>query len=278
MNNHEDQFSQPDPLLNFYKYSCVDMSRLEHSRCIFTHNELYFCEAKKFNDPFECKFRLALGGSQEEQMIYWDHVLGMIDSSLNEEASSSIILKDKELLTSPGFIKGLEDKANQVVREQWGICCLSKVKDNILMWSHYANKHQGFCLKFSIEQNDALFGIELMRKKPPQEQKKAAPLEVKYSKDYPFAKRLQEDLLEKTIFTKAKQWAYEKEWRMIIMDGVGSWHFPPQFLTGVIFGCSMSEEHKELIRGWCKNRETPIKYYQARQSKKEYRIHIDEIP
>ena len=29
-----------------------------------------------------------------------------------------------------------------------GITCLSEVKDDLLMWSHYGGKYKGFCLEF----------------------------------------------------------------------------------------------------------------------------------
>ena len=273
----EDQAQQLNRPAYFYKYKFIDESCQKHSERIFTHNELYFCAAKNFNDPFECKFRFALGGSPKEQMKYWEYLLRENESELNRKARRSKIRKDKERLMSPDFMKEIEDKANQAVREQWGICCLTKVKDDILMWSHYANKHQGFCLIFSMELHNASFTMKLMREGPSQEQIITSPLEVEYSKNYPFAKRLQDDLLKQTILTKAKRWDYEKEWRMIIKDGVGLWQFPPQYLTGVIFGCRMSEKHQEKIRGWCKDRQPAIKYYEAQQREDSYLLNIVEI-
>ena len=30
----------------------------------------------------------------------------------------------------------------------FGAFSMSQLKDNILMWSHYANQHKGFCIEF----------------------------------------------------------------------------------------------------------------------------------
>ena len=74
---HEAPFLVPDHLRSaadvehFYKYKYIDDSDDEHpdhSRRIFTNNELYFSKVSAFNDPFDCRFRLALGMSQEEQI------------------------------------------------------------------------------------------------------------------------------------------------------------------------------------------------------------------
>ncbi len=53
-------------------------------------------------------------------------------------------------------------KARQVVSEQFRVTCLSQKMDSSLMWSHYANKHYGFCLEYdftatvSYQPNDLL--------------------------------------------------------------------------------------------------------------------------
>ncbi len=53
-------------------------------------------------------------------------------------------------------------KVRQVVSEQFRVTCLSQKMDSSLMWSHYANKHYGFCLEYdftatvSYQPNDLL--------------------------------------------------------------------------------------------------------------------------
>ena len=53
-------------------------------------------------------------------------------------------------------------KARQIISEQFRVTCLSQKMDSSLMWSHYANKHYGFCLEYdftatvSYQPNDLL--------------------------------------------------------------------------------------------------------------------------
>ena len=39
----------------------------------------------------------------------------------------------------------------------------------------------------------------------------------------------------------------------------------------------MPEEHKALIRDWCKNRQPGMKYYEAQQSEDSYSLNIVEV-
>ena len=46
--------------------------------------------------------------------------------------------------------KEMMKKVRQVVSEQFKVTCLSQKMDSSLMWSHYANKHYGFCLEYDF--------------------------------------------------------------------------------------------------------------------------------
>ena len=150
--------------------------------------------------------------------------------------------------------------------KKWGICCLSEVRDSVLMWSHYADKHRGFCLEFSI----ADFYVELPGNK-------VIPSPVHYTEQYPIAQIIEEVAVRETMLTKAKPWEYEKEWRIITPERTGLHPFPSRCLTGIIFGCRMLEKHKDMIREWCKNRRPAITYYEAQESEDSYSLHIVEI-
>lgn len=44
------------------------------------------------------------------------------------------------------FINKISEEAKQL-RENIGVCCFSRIKDNRLMWGHYTNSYNGFCIK-----------------------------------------------------------------------------------------------------------------------------------
>ena len=270
---HKALFQVPEHLRSatdvkhFYKYKFIDDrddEHLAHSRRIFTDNELYFSKVSAFNDPFDCRFQLALGISKKERIAYSKRMIKKHGRGFNRQQRNAQAKEDIQTLSDPAF----KANAERVLRERidsWGVCCLSEDGDHILMWSHYANAHQGFCLQFS----NTLSVPDLK-----QTRRRIVPLTVKYSRDYPIGDPVLENRenLVLPLITKARQWEYEQEWRMINPSGPGSYPFPPQCLTGIIFGLLMPEKHKELIRGWCKDRHPAIQFYEEQQSKNSYSL------
>ena len=262
----------PTDVEHFYKYKFIDDSddeRLDHSRRIFTDNELYFSKVSAFNDPFDCRFQLALGMSKKERIAYSKRMIKKHELGLNRQQRNAQAKEDVQTLSDPAF----KVNAEKVLRERidsWGVCCLSKVGVDILMWSHYANAHQGFCLQFSNELSVPDLKVTLRR---------IVPLTVKYSRDYPIGDPVSENRenVVLPLITKALQWKYEQEWRMINPSGPGSYPFPPECLTGVIFGLLMTEKHKKMIRDWCGDRYPGIQFYEAQQSKNSYSLKIVKI-
>ncbi|MYI89714.1 MAG: DUF2971 domain-containing protein [Gammaproteobacteria bacterium] len=295
MRNNEDQ--TPTHPTHFYKYKAISDSdggndreqskkMLEHLSQIFTRNELYFSSVGRFNDPFDCKFKVDSSCSPVDRRRYHQYLLEKYEPSSDSSKIQEILdAADKNL--APGltkfFDKMVQDGAIREA-EEWGLYCLSTVPDNILMWAHYANDHQGFCLEF-LNATNQQFRVEPNPEERGNSPKVLVPLEVQYSEKYPVVNFIRNFIHSDrvtagitTCLRKAKQWEYEQEWRIVDINGPGPHHFPPECLSGVIFGCRMSDKHKEMIRGWCQDRHPTIKYYQARQSEEEYRLHIEEIP
>lgn len=144
--------------------------------------------------------------------------------------------------------------------------CLTEKPDNILMWTHYANIHSGFCIEYETGDNSLLFGMAQ---------------EVNYETEYPVFDMYNTNLdeqIDKIFLTKHKSWSYEKEHRVFDLEsGPGLRHYESELMTGRIFGINMSEEHKSLIYKWLDQRGSPIEIKQARQSQCTYLIELDEV-
>ena len=269
LKDNKAQSAPPEPPAYLFKYKSIDDNHLEYSSHIFTDNQLYFCAPEAFNDPFDCKFQLSLHGPQSKRRQFSEKILKKRYPDLNRKERRTTFSREGKNVIQPDF----GEKTRKLMFKelnQWGICCLSEVNDDILMWSHYGNAHHGFCLAFSTQQGPVQLGVEL-----PTEI--AIPLPVKYSPQYPLVNPIIGKDMNATLLTKANQWKYEQEWRIITPKRTGLLSFPSQCLTGVIFGCRMSEKHKESIRDWCRNREPAITYYEARESEDSYALNIVEI-
>ena len=76
------------------------------------------------------------------------------------------------------------------------------------------------------------------------------------------------------FFTKAKNWEYEKEWRMLNEEGDKELPVPGE-ISGIIFGLRMPDEQKETIKNILINKNN-IKYFQTFKVENRYELEIKE--
>lgn len=132
-----------------------------------------------------------------------------------------------------------------VISARYRIYCLGPDASNLLMWSHYADKHKGICLEFSTH-NDVM----------------CCPLRVDYPEQFPVVRAYSTDSAEnlRPLLTKANVWAYEHEYRLIAQErstatGGGTLitdnsylKLPKNALLSVIVGCQGPyDEIKKIV-------------------------------
>jgi hypothetical protein len=164
------------------------------------------------------------------------------------------------------------------------VLCMSEVGDSLLMWAYYAEQHRGVVLRFrAIKELDSMF----LAAKP-----------VHYAKDMPrlFDEEFMSDLLvgkamtsadqiaNKTIYTKAVEWAHEKEWRLNAGSG---WKptepyedvnfFKPE-LDGVIFGCATPPATIEEISAMARAMYPDAELLRATKHDRQFRLVLTKIP
>jgi hypothetical protein len=109
--------------------------------------------------------------------------------------------------------------------EQYGIFCLSAVREDILMWSRYSEKHTGLVLEFRAGPDDSFF-------------RRAEP--VTYQERYPTLRPVDpdEERAKASALTKSSHWRYEQEYRIIECQGPGTYTFPDVHLSRAPTGWS----------------------------------------
>jgi Protein of unknown function (DUF2971) len=139
------------------------------------------------------------------------------------------------------------------------------VENSTLMFSHYADAHQGCCIGFAVQGDFLEF---------------ARP--VKYSDRIPTISAFAMDageFIDAVLFTKANQWKYEREWRMIrFPDGPGIYKLKPATMTSITFGTRCTTEHIERIKGIISNRSHPVRLSQALVATDSYYLTISPLP
>ncbi len=140
-----------------------------------------------------------------------------------------------------------------------------EILKNILIWSHYANCHRGFCIRYKINDDSPLY---------------AHFYNVNYFIDFPQLNdeelrvlinetpELYQEMIKKRLTTKAKQWDYEKEIRLIIprdfpelevMERGGKLLF--DCVDGIYLGLEMSEENGKSLLEFAKEKDILSEVY-----------------
>jgi len=207
---------------HFYKYTDIDTLKL-----ILESSSLKFSNPSEFNDPFDCNLTIDTNNSQEEIEAYISQVKR--SKNLNNEQVKEI----RRSFHSPQKLHDITNRSISDAKETFGVTCFSKKPDSILMWSHYADKHRGACLKFNIL-SDAEFFM--------------TPFPVKYKRKYPKYNyiRNREGTAKFLLETKSIDWKYEKEIR-VMKRGANLYNFKKKALCGIFFGANTPDADKEVI-------------------------------
>ncbi|TKB66966.1 MAG: DUF2971 domain-containing protein [Nitrospira sp.] len=246
-----------------YKYGRIN----DYSAALFSKSYVWFSAPSELNDPFECRPWYTFEGNPEQIVASARKML----QTESPDLTSNMTTAQAVALFLEGRHRDPEaQKRAREVAAHWlakvGLYCLSRVRDNILMWSHYADQHRGYCLEFEATDHTYMFGD-------------AHP--VSYSDDYPsveFYTVPSSEQVHLSFLSKYRGWSYEQEWRVIdTRNGFGLRSYPPELLRGVIFGLRMPDSDKTRIREWMKQRGHSVKFYECRQDDRRFQIDIKQL-
>lgn len=204
-----------------------------------------------FNDPYDCE-------------IYVNE-----DTIVDQIATPEI----RELLLN---IKEFMYKSNEVIlktinpfyKNSLKVCSFSEVNDSILMWSHYASNHSGFCIEYDIKsltiEDDVTQNL----------------FPVIYTSDifdateYMIESHKKSDSNDKymtlsTIY-KANIWSYEKEWRLVLNDNHSDFFKMPK-PKAIYLGSKISDSNKEKILAICEKKDIDVYQMSMEISKFEFK-------
>lgn len=251
---------RPDPDLAYHYQPLRDSVMMGWLERTFLQNQIYFSSPASFNDPFDSKVSPSFDGTPEQKRA---HIESLARLKFGSDATDDAKKMIEAALADPQFHeRGYEAFRNTEVNTL-GIYCLSEKKDDILMWSHYADSHRGVCL---ILQSSAMFPDLTIE-----------PITYPEDNAYPnvnfFTASLQEQS-DAVLLTKAKHWDYEHEWRIVDTKGPG-WHdIDPSWVRGLIFGCLASPGQIAEIRRMSSNRQVPLTLLQAKKRYREFALDI----
>lgn len=108
------------------------------------------------------------------------------------------------------------------------LSCFTERNNNLLMWSHYANSHRGFCIEYELKQflidnkdiRQHLFPVIYMKKRPIYRDINSLieshfDLRRAYEDGHDYVGREPLDDILPLCMIKSMDWSYEEEWRFI---------------------------------------------------------------
>jgi len=298
--------STPKVLYRYYSWH----DKHENAKTVLSNNELFLLNPLSFNDPFDS--RIPVGIAKRKDLETHIVATLRLYTSKNPLSAVNFDAKVKGMMakvpkTQEEFVNywkkdgGTDDRKGELIRQymndlpktadedtvagyhlscehdsavnSYGVYCLSERRDNILMWSHYADYHKGVCFGFNsrlvFDKNSAFTMLE---------EKGTTALGIKYQ-EVPELNYPSKDFHEKVLLTKFCDWEYESEWRVIepILEGQRLFKIPPEVLSEVILGCEMPEQDRDEVIGLVKGRETKPKVYRARKSSTKFALEFEEI-
>lgn len=156
----------------------------------------------------------------------------------------------------------------------------NELMENTTMWSHYADNHRGFCIKYSLNdifnhkyKNILSCGLYPVRYTARTQEITAYQLLKLEKESDSLDVKIQQKVL-KSFLTKSRFWSYEKEWRLIVSENdtflLYENNIPFLKISAIYLGCRIDQSIKKHLVTIASDNTIPI--YQTRQSDNEYSL------
>lgn len=203
----------------------------------------------------------------------WYKALFEIEQSYHI-TSSTFLEESLRNLEAKGKIE--HEKYVKHVQSKFGISCFSETYESLLMWTHYADNHTGICFGYSVEKFFTPIGCVKTNGDKPENDSDNAPLvdalyPVNYQNDLSYSfeqyrkffddeltKEEKENLPFILALTKAKEWIYEREWRLVMSVPNGC-RVLPLNPSCIYLGSKINEQDKRHVCTIAGQNKIPVK-------------------
>jgi len=221
---------------------------------------LYFSPRDKLNDPFDC--RLDIKKAIKNAAKY-----------LSKQGSGKDSANLIDLLNNNSFFDKLQTIIGNI-----GICSFSLKLNNVLLWSHYANKHKGISILYEfpmdfLNDKDKFIGIPDVTYNNNSLQKCFINIVNQLPMNY---SELAIELLKQILAAKSPSWKYEKEVR-IIRSNPGLLKIEKNFIKQICFGLDTQDEDVALIKEITDNYKEKVQLCKAIRASSDFGVRFKKI-
>ncbi|MGF1878209.1 DUF2971 domain-containing protein [Photobacterium frigidiphilum] len=230
---------------SYFKYCPIyshDALEKEYSLINLFSNQVSFSRRDNFNDLFDSKVNFEIPSRERVRRTY-------------QKLSGHSKRTFKQLYMGSDATKNfvfLYDEMNKIL-DDYLFYCLTDNPTNNLMWSHYANSHNGFCIEWDANQ---------LKPEKVQYQEKLPSLDILELIESTIGLRSEEELgiqAWHALKVKLSEWEYEQEYRFnlgknakhLIAKDFGNFALvesQPEWIKSIVFGYRMPEETRNYIR------------------------------
>lgn len=159
-------------IVNDYSYIHQRMVNVEKWKFEAFEGLVYPSSPLYFNDPYDCEF--CFQADTIDELLDRKEYIQLLENrfQLKKEEKNRILYSDdiekamEIILRSHGgklsdslkniLQNGLNNCMNEI-KDSIRVVCLSEVYNSMLMWSHYAQNHKGFCIEYEFDESNTFY-------------------------------------------------------------------------------------------------------------------------
>ena len=232
---------EPHIPLRLYKYGSFQSSYWEK---VIYKAQIYLSQADTFNDPFDCRANFNYHKAIKS---------GGLRKALFEQFPLDDFEKIPEKVIQKSVVEGM--------RKSVYVFCFSEIWDSLLMWAHYANNYNGYCIEYDMSKVRNFITYNLYP--------------VLYERKYI---DITQNLINMNNNTglicnlaKAEEWSYEREGRII------EYTYRPLYfrkaLNAIYLGKNCDKNIQKEILKWAKDNKKELYFVEASDTQYKLEAH-----
>jgi hypothetical protein len=235
---------------------------------------LYLPNPRSFNDPFDSNIFMRYDLlSYEEKYQLSNSFVREGHSDVKGHLREALIKQVINTIDNPERHDGAMQQWVDRMVARMRVFCACPDRDNILLWSHYANNHTGFAIGFDTMQLHQLWkdsgGLLLGH--------------ALYREEYPTLLPPGDDRMrqEKTtaivMNIKSDIWHYENEIRLTMWDAPEKVSFKPELINQIVLGCKMNTSSRRRMLDLVAKKYPHATVYQAKPRRYAFALDFDQL-
>lgn len=290
---------------HFFKFTSIDSAiKIINSKSFIWSSPI------KFNDPFDTQTGFTL---DYDEVVFArmlsDSILRIIYSEIPIEVDTTSLFTKLLVLTreirhklpkeeviektysdalksAKNLTNGIDELNKRISKHllHSRVFCVSESVNNVVMWSHYSEQHQG--VAFQLGCIDNLDNSLLSAKKIDYTDRFSVfPSAEQYAQHLTGEKTIDMvSLIQKIAYIKHIDWAYEKEWRVHVSmlnepagSGKSLYTENSQIFEAMYLGCNIEQKNAETIITIARKELPNMKIYQAIRSRSRYELEFEIV-